>query len=341
MFSTKFRPKLIAQGLLLTFTALNLLNLTSCSTVDKMAISSVGGIVQKGAPELETETNWQFFSLSLPANLKLSETLLYIHPNEKDLLATLTKGFAAYGLVVTETLALEENYAKEAGPISYVQQTKHYYSKAIQYGLRYLNAAGLNFADLQKDAANIPSTLDKHFNSKSQRDQETIFFLAQSMAGLVNIDKSDSAQVGNLELIHKLFDWVCVANPKIYFGACPIFYGAYEAGRPKTLGGNPELAKTHFETAIKENPNNLFADISYIQYLLLPTFDEEGYAAAVKVLEAKAEKLQKSSFWSPIAGTSDKSTDASATAPNKRLNIFNMIAIERLKTLKKHEKSFF
>ena len=52
--------------------------------------------------------------------------------------------------------------------------------------------------------------------------------------------------VSNLPIVKGLFDWVCSKSPNINFGACDIFYGAYQAQRPLMLGGNPEKGKEIF-----------------------------------------------------------------------------------------------
>src|SRR5690606_29325702 len=130
----------------------------------------------------------------------------------------------------------------------------------------------------------FPALLSKKLPSNKRAYEATAFF-AQALGGLINMKKDDMVLVAQLPVAKGMFDWVCVEEPNINHGACDLFYGAYEAGRPKMLGGNPEKGKKIFLKAIELNPNNWLARVTYLQYYVIPMFDEDEWAAQKKVLD--------------------------------------------------------
>ena len=119
------------------------------------------------------------------------------------------------------------------------------YSRALGFSQRYFKTRGFEMSEVisrMNEDNGIKKLLEKKL-SHNKRDLETVLFTAQSLGALINLQKDNMGLISQLSAVKAMFDWVCGINPTINFGTCDIFYGAYEAGRPVMLGGNPKKGK--------------------------------------------------------------------------------------------------
>lgn len=312
-----------------------LLSLSGCSSfIQKTAVRTTGDLLAVSSNEMKSEMSWEFFRDSTPANLKMAEGLLFVDPENANILLTLTKGFGGLGFGVYETQSLVENYGeKEMRPAT--NQTIYAYSKGVRYGLRWLASQGIVVKTLLKssnEAGKVHQILDNELDSTDQKNLEGVFFTAQSWAGLINLSKTEPELLSQFPLVKQLFDWVCSASPKFEHGACDVFYGAYYASRPKMLGGDIQKGLTHFQKAIAQNPDNLLPRVSLLQFYAIPFEEEEVYREHSKIIKDYQKKFEEMSTFS-VNRPESKLTGTT--------NLFNAIAIERFKIMQKFEKEFF
>ncbi len=297
-----------------------------------MAVGTTSDVMYDATTEIETEKNWEMFRTGAPANLKMMEGLLSMQPDNKNLLAGLVKGYTGYAFGVDETLAMDDQFAGKSVSINRSLAIANY-SKGLTYGLRYLSKEGVSLEELRskvnEDGA-VTKMLDSKLSSDS-RDLEVVIFTAQALGALINLQKNDLSLVAQLPLVKGMFDWVCAKNPEINFGTCGVFEGAFQAGRPRALGGNPEKGKKVFLDTIKKYPDNALIRASFIQFYLLPLEDEEGYKEQARELEKGQEALWKASSWSPKG----------ATPPADRMWLYRAIGLKRFEIIKKYEKKHF
>ncbi|MBF0297410.1 MAG: hypothetical protein HQK51_01745 [Oligoflexia bacterium] len=320
--------------------SLLLLFLTSCSSIEVMSAKVSGSIFKKASLEIENEKNLSIFKEATPAHLKLMEGLLYLYPQEMDLLSTLTKSYTAYALLADESDLIE--YELTQGPKFNEKKEAAIknYSKALTYGLRYLELKNIVFSDLMKNSNDLNKMLELLTNNLNVEDEngdiELVFFLAQSMGGLINLQKNKPEFLSMLPIVKTLFDWVCVKKPNFYNGGCDLFYGVYEMGRPPMLGGNPEKGKAYFLKAIKENPQNLFIRAMFLQYYYWRMNDEDGFKIEIAKLESELVKFEQQTKWTPT-----KEIEKFVPDFDSRLNLFNSVAQKRFEIFKRNEKTVF
>jgi hypothetical protein len=310
--------------------------LSSCGLVQKVAVGTTSDLLFKSTGAIEKESNWELFREGVPGNLKMMEGLVSLEPKNEQLLVGLAKGFAGYAFAVSETLALTEIFdGIEDGP-----QRAHalsHYSRALEYGLRYLEENDMPFALLQESIGKengVVKLLDKKLNSNSMIDLEGVLFTAQSLGALIVYQRDDMALISLLPLVKGMFDWVCTNRPDINFGACDIFAAAYEAGRPKALGGNPEKGKEIFLQTIKRYPANWLVRVTYMRFYLIPMGDEEGYNEQAKVLEEKIPLFAVRPNWRPRNTLAEDFSEP-------RLLLYQSIAMKQFETIKKFKKKLF
>lgn len=309
--------------------------LSSCSSFNKVAINTSSGLLYQASGNAETEGNFELAKLGLPANLILLEGLLSESKNNEEILATLTKGYAglAFGFNEADYLVDQwENKTDEANKNLALMN----YSKAINFGIRYLKQKNIHWEDLKSkmnDQTALMHLFDKNLSS-DKMDLETLMFTAQSLGSVINLQKDNMTLISELPIVKAMFDWTCMKNPSLNFGTCDIFFGTYEAGRPKMLGGNPEKGKEIFEKAILKHPHNWLVRVSYIQYYLIPMADEEGFKVQMDYLKERAVEFKKSQMYQPTPQIFE-------WAREDRLRLFQSIAIKRYELFEKYKKQLF
>lgn len=321
--------KLPILSFILLFCALS----TSCSMLRNSAVGVASPLFVEASKGLEKEGDLDLFKSSTPANLKLLEGLLEVRPTDLNLLSSLAKGYGGYAFAVNETAFLKD-FLQEKDDTENKLDSLRNYSKAIKYGLRYLEVKGLTFSTLErslKEEGGITKLLSDNL-SDSDRDLEVVLFTAQSLAGLINLQKTNMSLVARLGVAKGMFDWGCTLRPDFNFGMCDIFYGAYEAARPRMLGGNPEKGKEVFLSAMKKWPSNILVVVSYMQYYLIPMAEEDEYKQLKVKVENFKNDFDKSLIWSP---------DQSVDVGEERLRLYQSIALERFSIIKKLEKKIF
>ena len=313
----------------------SILIFSSCSSFHKLGVRSATGVLKTAAKEMETESNWYLFKDAVPASLKTLEGLLFVDPTNKVLLLSLLKGHTIYGFGVGETLYLEDNYVNNQSTLN-KEQAVAFYARAVQYGMRLLAELGISYDDIIKASKstthNISSLLDQELNPENVMDKEAVFFTAQSWGGLINLQRSDFFLMSQLGVVKDLFDWSCRHDPNINFGSCQVFYGTYETGRPKMLGGNMEKGIAHFQDGIKNHPDNLLIRTAYLQSYVIPAMDEKEYSVQKEFLTKKFSQLDK--VW-------NHGPNGELNIKKSNLNLINAIARKRFEAIVKNEDEIF
>jgi len=317
-----------------TFSLLTI-SLVSCGMVQKMAVKTTSDMLFDAAKEIETEANWEIFKDGVPGNLKMMEGMLYVEPGNRKLLVGLSKGYTGYAFAVSETQYLPDLLKEKESP--YRAQLLANYTKGLNFGLRFLEESGIKFDDLKKmmsEDGGIIRLLDKELDD-TRLDKEGVIFTAQSMGSLILLQKDEMALVALLPIVKGLFDWVCLKDPNINYGACDMFQAAYEAGRPKMLGGNPEKGKAMFKQLFQKHPHNWLARIAYIRFYVIPMSEEDEFKKEMAFLESMREKYLAQIPWK---GGNEQVEPEFA---NKALYLYQTIAIKQYEMIKTAAKGLF
>ena len=308
---------------------------TSCS-FNHMAVSSSSGLLYSASNEVEAEPNYELFKLGVPANLMLMEGLLSESPDNLDILATLTKGYAGYAYAVNETDMQNEEWG-ELKTENGKQQALFNYTRAMNFGFRYLKNNKIELNDLlslMNEPQGIAHFLDKRL-STDKRDLDLVLFTAQAFGALINLQKDNIGIVAQLPVVKAMFDWVCMKDPKINYGTCDIFYGAFEAGRPKMLGGNPAKGRDIFIRAIANHPHNWLIRTSYMQYYLILQNDKAGFDEQLEFLKSKQAEFSTFHVYS-----TDPKGDVGWNR-EAHLRFYQSLALKKAELMNKYQKQFF
>lgn len=297
-------------------------------------MDTTANLLQKASAEVETDGSWENVRNALMANIKIVEGLLYVDPHNEMLLAAVAKGYAGYAFMADETLYLDDLLTDNAHQY-HRDQAIFNFSKALRYSLRFLEEKGVTYRDLgaaTQKKEGMAQLLDGKLDD-DRLNREAVFFMAQSMMSLINLQKDKMILVAQLPIAKGLLDWVCERDPSINYGSCPLFYGAYYASRPKVLGGNFQKARENFEMAIRQNPHNWLARVLYIQYYLIPRGDREEYGRQKALMEKFSGQFDHLRRWLPYRDVHQLG--------EKRLRLYQAIALKRYQIIKKNEKELF
>ena len=302
--------------------------LMSCS-LQKMALRSTTPVFQKSSEGMMKEGNWDFFRASSPGNIKFLE-LIWMQDRDNDkLLSVLIKSYSGYAFAVPETLFMGDSLSGN-DESQWKNETINFYTRALDYGIQYLNKKGITRKDL---LSNDTKKLSQQLEKLGSDDLMAVLYTGQSWGSLINLQKDNIVLVSQVANVKALFDFVCSKQPEIDNNICDIFYGQYFSARPKMLGGDPEKGEKLFLTAIKKHPKNLLIRLSYIQNVIVPSMDLEKYEKHSSIL---LEEIKK---WENMNRENLK--DESPYRNQKDLNLYNAIAKERLQLIENNKKSIF
>lgn len=291
--------------------------LVGCS-LQKMALRSATPVFEKSSKGMMKEENWNFFQASAPGNIKFLELIWLQDQENEKLLSVLIKSYSGYAYTIHETLYLDDQL-RGTEESSSRKDAITFYTRALDYGLRYLGDKGISRDELH---SNDDEKLKEKLKTLEDEDFMAVLYTAQSWGSLINLQKDNVVLVSQLGQVKTLFDFVCSKKPDIDHNVCDIFYGQFYAGRPKMLGGDPEKGEELFLKAMKLHPKNLLLRLSYIQHVIIPAMDSEKYEVEVALLKEGIAK------WEDSKRDSD-------------LNLYNAIAKKRFEIIEKNKKSIF
>lgn len=324
--------KVLQEGLRFIF-PLTIFLVASCSSVSKMAMRSTSDVLDKSSERTMREANWHLFKDGAPANILMIEGMSHVDPENKTLLAMLAKAYGGYGFAVHETLFLADRLGDKEDSF-HQEQAIAAYSKGLEYGLAYLKLMGISTSAMySKDGANY---IAKEFNRKlGEEDMSAVFYTAQSLGGLINLQKYNVPLLSKIGAVKSMMDWVCEKDREFELGGCYLFYAIYEASRPSMLGGDLEKGKTLFLEYMEKYPLNLLARVSYLEFYVLPMMDEVAYAREREILARELGEWRKIKN----AGVGGERSEDYKLHPE--FNLYNAIADERFKIIEKNKDNIF
>jgi hypothetical protein len=223
--------------------------------MSKAAADMTAGVVQPGTIAMDREADLAFAEAAFPASLKTVESFLLSSPANERLLLVLARGYNAYAFAFVER-ALDK--ARIVGTSQEVEDLTRrgilHYLRGRDYGLRLLDDA-LVAAARGGDLAALDGALARVRAS----DAPALFWATYGWAGAANLGQSDPELVGALPVVERMMERVVALDPGYDAGSPLLFQGVYFAAKPTMAGGDPSKARSYFDRARKEHPDNLLA----------------------------------------------------------------------------------
>lgn len=213
---------------------------------------------------------------AIPANLKLLEGLLKSDPTNRDILATLSMGYAGYGL-----LFVEPGDPERASQI---------YVRALDYGFEALGPLGKEIRNLEADRSAIEDAL----SALGKKDFKALFWATLSWTAWINLNLDKPAAFAQLPASEACLKRVLQLDAPYMHGLPHILAGVSLSARPPLFGGDPNKAKSHFQQALKLGQRRFFlAQYYFARYYAVRVQDKVLFLDLLhEIMDARPQELQ-------------------------------------------------
>jgi hypothetical protein len=218
---------------------------------------SIGNLPQNLSRSMMNQEDPELVRTAAPAYLLMLDALVATYPDEEAFLIPAAKLYGAYAGV----------FANDK------EQTKRMANRSKSYAKHALcdNEEDLCVA-LDKRVEDIEIELD----DLDEDELVLVYTYAASWASWIQANSTDWDAIAQLPKVKILFNWVLKYDPDYDNGTAQIYMGVLESQLPPSLGGRPDLAKAHFDIAIRASEGrNLMAKVLYAQQYARLLFEQE------------------------------------------------------------------
>lgn len=226
--------------------------------IQTIAVSTVGNIADEGFSAITEEGDLEFAEKALPGNIKLLEVMLKSDPENVKLLTLISEGYSSYALAYLED--------------SLQDRARDFYARGRDYGMRMLK----HDADIARALEGTPDDLKAALAKKGNDLVPAAFWTAFGWGSYIMLSLDNMDAIGDLPRTEALMDFVAKHDSSYYYGGAHVFLGTLYGSRPRMLGGNPDRARMHFETALRLNGGKfLMTYVYYARSYAVQTQNEE------------------------------------------------------------------
>ena len=216
-----------------------------CS-LKRMALDQTAQILKDTMPAFERDRDFEMVAEAMPANVKMIEGFLEAGPDNQDLLLLAAQGYASYALVVLEDrLERAEDESPQADRLA--ERTREMYLRAHRYGLRLLEQRQKGIRDaFGGDVEGLKARLARC----GAKDVPGLFWAGMPLAAAVNVSRDDVTMIALLPKAKALVARALELDETYYHAAGHMIFGALFGSMGQMLGGDPKIAKKHFDRAL-------------------------------------------------------------------------------------------
>lgn len=243
----------------------------------------------------QQQTDLQLVCDGAPSYLLMLDSLLVSSPEDKGLLMAATQAYSAFASI-----------QGECGNKSHGEREKAIAVKAKDYGRRLLSLK----LPLDEPAADFEKMLGK------TEDSALLFWGAYGWLVWIGTQQGSPAALADIYYVEKIMTRLLHLDPGFQGGSVHLFWGIYHITKPPMLGGSPEKAREHFETAIElADRQFLMSQVSFAEIYARSTLDRQlhdslleevlafdmetapNYGLSNRLAAAKAKKLLEENFF--------------------------------------------
>lgn len=259
---------------------------TGCSP-RKLMVRQFVQMVESGMPAIEQEQDLQLLAQSMPAHIKLLETLLANDPRNVDLMLVLARLYGGYAFAILETefearrFGLPSVVAVAIAPDQLETAVVRNYRKGAAYALQALEArhqkAGERLSRLKSSQAFI--------DALRRADVPALFWYGFNLGGYIQHRLDAVEAMAKTHLVEKTMRRVVALDEAYYHGSAHLVLMAYYASRPAALGGNPERARAHMEKHFTVAPEStMMRSLYWARYVLVQQQDRSEFVRRLSQL---------------------------------------------------------
>jgi hypothetical protein len=198
------------------------------------------GLVPNFAASIFEECDSELAKNAIPANLKLMEGLLKNDPKNKQILTTLSMGFAGYSMLFVEAQDPERG--------------SDLYLRARGYGIMALGAKGAGLKDTGVTKEGIQAVL----KTLGKEDLEALIWTTVSWNAWINLNLDKPAALAQLNIPQACLEKVMEIDAEYLHGLPYILMGVSLAARPQMFGGDIKQSQYYFDKGLELSHGKFF-----------------------------------------------------------------------------------
>lgn len=251
----------LASAIFRSVTILTLVALVQACAVTRLGENLSYGVLDNDDIELVGE--------GLPTYLLMIDGMIANWPESESFLQSGASLYSAYaGIYITDP-----------------ERAQRMTGKAMGYALRAACANDDDWCDVRT----MPiEEFDDLLAGAGKGDVPAMYVLGSTWVGYIQQNSSDWGAVGELGRVDALMQRVVELDEGYEFGQAHMYLGALNSILPASLGGNPDLAKSHFDQAVSlSGGRNLLAKTLCAERYARMVFDQTLHDQLLReVLEA-------------------------------------------------------
>lgn len=257
--------------LLLVTALLAVVSLTGCGVARRMAISEMVPVLECSVEAIYRDQDVETVGLGIPSNLLLLRGLCETNPKNRDLWALTIQLYFYYGV----------GYVEDEDP----ERAKLVFEQALSLGRRAMERRGWITPSDDIDA------FRRRLEKVDRGDVPLLFWSLANWTKWIGANLNDPAALADLPLAEVALDRVLQLDAGYFLGIPHVMRGTLEASKPVLTGGDPEIARRHFEQAFAISERKLLIfHVFYAQYYCRSQLDAEGFEETLReVLDAPAD----------------------------------------------------
>lgn len=151
--------------------------------------------------------------------------------------------------------------------------------KGLDFALRGICLHKRDWCDLQQQPiTDMPALLAQ----AEKRDTDSLYSVATAWSTWIQANKSDWNAIAQLAQVKQIMQQVIELDETYKQGSAHVYLAVMESLLPETLGGNPGLAKHHFQRALELSPENLMINVLYAKHYARMIFDRQLHDTLLK-----------------------------------------------------------
>lgn len=222
---------------------------TAACSPRKLMVREFVDMVEEGMPAMEQEDDLHLLARSMPAHIKLLETLLANDPHNQKLLVLLARLYGGYAFAVLESELEARRHGSALPVVSGIPQASlesavaRYYQTGAQYALRSLER---RYPEVRLKLNRLASVAD-FMQSLDKTDVPALFWYGFNLGGFVQHRLDSVEALAAAHLVEKSMGRVIELNDTYYHGNAYLALLVYHASRSPMMGGNPDKAREYYQ----------------------------------------------------------------------------------------------
>lgn len=230
-------------------------SLSGCGIGEKIAMKSTSKILAKAQPSMQMEADYELARSAIPGALKTVEGFWVAGPPDDAkarLERILTEGFCQYGTAFVEDDWEAAKFRQD------VEAVEYHNSRSTNIFTRCLNYALVGLGKRwQKEIFEAPEVVAKLVKETDKGKRFQLLFAGTALGSLVNHNLHRVEMIGYLSTVQAMLERVIEMDKtglpanKVHAALPHLALGMLHSGKAAAMGGRPDLAKQHFEEALK------------------------------------------------------------------------------------------